>query len=74
MFLVSTANTENEILLFPIFGSFGKIFSLKKSNHTHFHHHFLFPMKTKIENNQTKHPLSFSILFSLFFSFLLGCM
>jgi len=37
-FLVAT---ENEILLFSVFGSFGKIFSQK--------------MKTK--NNQTKHPL-----------------
>jgi len=28
-FLVSTENTENEILLFLVFGSFEKIFSLK---------------------------------------------
>jgi len=28
-FLISTENTENEILLFPIFGLFEKIFSLK---------------------------------------------
>jgi len=28
-FFISTKNTENEILLFPIFGSFEKIFSLK---------------------------------------------
>jgi len=30
----------------------------EKSNQTHFHHHFLFPVKMKIENNQTKHLLS----------------
>jgi len=36
-FLVSTENTENEILLFLIFGLFGKIFSLK--------------MKTEIQPN-----------------------
>ena len=36
-FVVSTENTENEILLFPAFGSFEKTFSLK--------------MKTKIQPN-----------------------
>ena len=38
-------STENEILLFPVFGSFGKIFSLK--------------MKTEIQPNTF--PLLFSI-------------
>jgi len=28
-FMVSTENIENEVLLFPVFGLFGKIFSLK---------------------------------------------
>ena len=32
----------------------------QKSNQTHFHHHFLFSMKMKTENSQTKHPLRFS--------------
>jgi len=58
-FLIST---ENEILLFPVFGSFEKIFLLKlkqKFNQTHFHYHFLFLVKMKTENNQIKHPLAF---------------
>jgi len=42
-FLVST---KNEILLFPIFGSFGKIFSLK--------------MKTEIQPNTFPSPFSIS--------------
>ena len=29
----------------------------QKSNQTHFHHHFLFSVKIKTENSQTKHPL-----------------
>jgi len=45
-FLVSTENTKNEILLFPVFGSFGKIFSLK--------------MKTKIQPNTFPSPFSIS--------------
>ena len=28
----------------------------QKSNQTHFHHRFLFLVKMKTENNQTKHP------------------
>ena len=28
----------------------------QKSNQIHFHHHFLFSVKMKTENNQTKHP------------------
>jgi len=43
-FLVSTENTENEILLFSVFGSFGKIFSLK--------------MKTEIQPNKFLSPFS----------------
>jgi len=38
----------------------GKYFHWKcfqKSNQTHFHHHFLFPVKMKTENNQIKHLL-----------------
>jgi len=42
-FLVST---ENEILLFPVFGSFGKIFSLK--------------MKIEIQPNTFPSPFSIS--------------
>jgi len=45
-FLVSTENTENEILLFPVFGSFGKIFSLK--------------MKTEIQSNTFTSPFFIS--------------
>ena len=30
----------------------------QKSYQTHFHHHFLFSVKMKTRNNQTKHPLS----------------
>ena len=33
----------------------------QKSNQTHFHHHFLFSMKMKTKNNQTKHSLRFSL-------------
>jgi len=43
--LISTENTGNEILLFSVFDSFGKIFSLK--------------MKTEIQPNTF--PSSFSI-------------
>jgi len=53
-FLVST---ENEITLFSVFGLFEKIFLPKiKTNQTHFYHHFLFLVKIKTENNQTKYP------------------
>jgi len=45
-FLVSTENTENEILLFPVFGSFEKIFSLK--------------IKTEIQPNTFPSPFSIS--------------
>ena len=33
----------------------------QKSNQTHFHHRFLFTMKMKTENNQTKHSLIFPV-------------
>ena len=45
-FLISTENTENEILLFPVFGSFRKIFLLK--------------MKTEIQSNTCSSPFSIS--------------
>jgi len=32
----------------------------QKSNQTHFHYRFLFSVKMKTENNQTKHPLNIS--------------
>jgi len=34
----------------------------QKSNQTHFHHRFLFSVKMKIENNQTKHPLRYFLI------------
>jgi len=43
---VSTENAQNEILLFLVFGSFGKIFSLK--------------MKTEIQPNTFSSPISIS--------------
>ena len=33
----------------------------QKSNQTHFHHHFLFSVKMKTENNQTKHPIGYYV-------------
>ena len=55
-FLFSAENTENEILLFSFSGCFLFSFSLKMFSE-HFHHRFLFSVKMKTENNQTKHPL-----------------
>jgi len=46
IFLVSTENNENEILLFSVFGSFEKIFSLK--------------MFSKIQPNAFPSPFSIS--------------
>jgi len=45
-FLVSTENIENEILLFSVYGSFEKIFSLK--------------MSSKIQPNAFSSPFSIS--------------
>jgi len=42
---------------------------LQKSNQTHFHHHFLFPMRMKTENNQIKQPLKFLSIFKLLLDF-----
>ena len=60
-FLIST---KNEILLFFIFGSYGKISENKNRNptkhKTYFHHHFLFPMKMKTKNNLIKYLINFA--------------
>lgn len=65
-FLVSM---ENEILLVSAFDLFEKICSLIMSSEiqsTHFHHHFLIPLKIKTKNNQIKHSHMISYLvFSL---------
>jgi len=58
-FLVST---ENEILLFPVFGSFEKIFSLKMKTEIQpnaFPSPFSISSENKTKNSQTKHPLMY---------------
>jgi len=45
-FLISTENTENKILLFPTFGSFEKMFSMK--------------IKTEIQPNTFSSPFFIS--------------
>jgi len=60
-FLISTKNTENEILLFLVFGSFGKIFLLKIKTEIQpntFLSLFSIFSENETENNQIKHPLS----------------
>jgi len=54
-FLVSTENTENEILLFPVFGSFGKIFSLKMFSKIQ-PNKFSSPFSSSSENENRKQP------------------
>ena len=54
-FLVSTENTENEILLFPVFGSFGQIFSLKMFSKIQ-PNAFLSPFSISSENENRKQP------------------
>jgi len=57
-FLVSTENIENKILLFSVFGSFGKILKMKTEIQPNtFSSPFSISSENEIENNQTKRPL-----------------
>jgi len=66
-FLVLTENTENEILLFLVFGSFGKIFSLKMKIKIQ-PNIFLSPFFISSKNENIKQPNQTLLITLLLFS------